>query len=82
MPDDKARLIVARRMGHVIVLALTDDGWVGIIAAQNRVRESFGAGRSQGKDAKKYGEYEIFNRTQPIESDFDKVVKKMLEGKS
>lgn len=31
---------------------------------------------------KAYGEYEIFNRTQPIESDFDKVVKKMLEGKS
>ena len=26
-----------------------------------------------------YGEYEIFNRTQPIESDFDKAVKKMIE---
>ena len=24
-------------------------------------------------------EYEIFNRTQPIESDFDKVVKKMIQ---
>ena len=28
---------------------------------------------------KAYGEYEIFNRTQPIESDFDKAVKKMIE---
>ena len=24
-------------------------------------------------------EYEIFNRTQPIESDFDKAIKKMLK---
>ena len=41
-------------------------------------------GRITHKQAidKAYGEYEIFNRTQPIESDFDKVVKKMLEGKS
>jgi hypothetical protein len=28
---------------------------------------------------KAYGEYEIFNRTQPIESDFDKAVRGMLE---
>lgn len=28
---------------------------------------------------KAYGEYEIFNRTQPIESDFDKAVKEMIE---
>ncbi len=28
---------------------------------------------------KSYGEYEIFNRIQPIESDFDKAVKKMIE---
>lgn len=28
---------------------------------------------------KAYDEYEIFNRTQPIESDFDKAVKKMIE---
>ena len=25
-------------------------------------------------------EYEIFNKTQPIESDFDRAVKEMLEG--
>ena len=31
---------------------------------------------------KAYCEYEIFNRTQPIESDFDKEVKKMLAGES
>lgn len=29
---------------------------------------------------KAYDEYEIFNRTQSIESDFDKAVKKMIEG--
>ena len=28
---------------------------------------------------KAYGEYEVFNKTQPIESDFDKVVKDMIE---
>ena len=28
---------------------------------------------------KAYGEYEIFNRIQPIESDFDRAVKKMIE---
>lgn len=28
---------------------------------------------------KAYGEYEIFNKKQPIESDFDKAVKKMIE---
>lgn len=27
---------------------------------------------------KAYQEYEIFNRTQPIESDFDKVIKEIL----
>ena len=31
---------------------------------------------------KAYCEYEIFNKTQPIESDFDKEVKKMLAGES
>ncbi len=38
-------------------------------------------GRISHKQAldKAYGEYEIFNKTQPIESDFDKAVKKMLE---
>ena len=38
-------------------------------------------GRISHKQAleKAYGEYEIFNRTQPIESDFDKAVKKMVE---
>lgn len=28
---------------------------------------------------KAYGEYEMFNKTQPIESDFDRAVKKMIE---
>ena len=28
---------------------------------------------------KAYQEYEIFNRTQPIESDFDKVIEQMKE---
>ena len=28
---------------------------------------------------KAYQEYEIFNKTQPIESDFDKVVKRITE---
>lgn len=28
---------------------------------------------------KSYSEYEIFNRTQPIESDFDKAVTRMIE---
>lgn len=28
---------------------------------------------------KAHGEYEIFNKTQPIESDFDKTVKRMIE---
>ena len=28
---------------------------------------------------KAHQEYEIFNKTQPIESDFDRVIKKMLE---
>ena len=38
-------------------------------------------GRISHKQAldKAYGEYEIFNRTQPIESDFDQAIKKMLE---
>ena len=31
---------------------------------------------------KGYCEYEIFNKTQPIESDFDKEVKKMLAGET
>ncbi len=41
-------------------------------------------GRVTNKQAldKAYGEYEIFNRTQPIESDFDKEVKKMLVNES
>lgn len=39
-------------------------------------------GRISHKQAldKAHSEYEIFNRTQPIESDFDKAVKKMLES--
>ncbi len=28
---------------------------------------------------KAYGEYEIYNKNQPIESDFDKVIKEMIE---
>ena len=28
---------------------------------------------------KAFGEYDIFNRTQPIESDFDKILKKLEE---
>jgi len=41
-------------------------------------------GKISHKEAldKAYGEYEIFDKTQPIESDFDKEVKKMLAGKS
>ena len=31
---------------------------------------------------KTHKEYDIFNKTQPIESDFDKAVKKMIEGVS
>lgn len=29
---------------------------------------------------KAYQEYEVFNKTQPIESDFDKIVKETLES--
>lgn len=29
---------------------------------------------------KAFGEYDIFNRTQPIESDFDKILKKLEEN--
>ncbi len=38
-------------------------------------------GKVSHKEAlkKAYGEYEIFNRTQPIESDFDKTVKEMMK---
>ena len=38
-------------------------------------------GRISHKQAldKAYAEYEIFNRTQPIESDFDRIVKKLNE---
>ena len=41
-------------------------------------------GRISHKQAmeKANAEYEIFNRTQPIESDFDKVVKKMIQDKN
>ena len=41
-------------------------------------------GRISHKQAmeKANDEYEIFNRTQPIESDFDKVVKKMIQDKN
>ncbi|WP_090817941.1 RhuM family protein [Oribacterium sp. KHPX15] len=41
-------------------------------------------GRISHKEAldKAYGEYGIFDKTQPIESDFDKEVKKMLGVKS
>lgn len=41
-------------------------------------------GKISHKEAldKAYGEYEIFDKTQPIESDFDKEVKKMLGVKS
>jgi hypothetical protein len=40
-------------------------------------------GRVSHKQAldKAHVEYEIFNKTQPIESDFDKAVKKMLTDK-
>ena len=41
-------------------------------------------GRISHKQAmeKAFEEYEIFNKTQPIESDFDKAVKEMLERKN
>ena len=41
-------------------------------------------GRISHKQAidKAHKEYDIFNKTQPIESDFDKAVKKMIEGVS
>ena len=34
---------------------------------------------SKNAHAKAYAEYEIFNKTQKIESDFDKSVKKLLQ---
>ena len=39
-------------------------------------------GKSTHKQAmeKAYQEYEVFNKTQPIESDFDKIVKETLES--
>ena len=38
-------------------------------------------GRISHKQAldKAYGEYEIFNKSQPIESDFDRMIKKVME---
>ena len=40
-------------------------------------------GRVTHKQAleKAHAEYEVFNRTQPIESDFDRIVKEMIEKK-
>ncbi len=38
-------------------------------------------GRISHKQAldKAYGEYEIFNKSQPTESDFDRMIKKVME---
>ena len=42
MEDGESWLVVKGRVGHVVVTALAHDGWVRIVASQNRVRVGLG----------------------------------------
>ncbi len=59
-------------------------GSVGKFLTFNEYKILDGKGKvsKEGADRKALAEYKEFNKTQPIESDFDKVVKKMLKGEN
>ena len=46
---------------------------------QYKILKDTGSIPHQQAVEKAYGEYEIYNRKQPIESDFDKVIKEIIE---
>ena len=50
----------------------SSDSFVKLKQCEQRMKNSAAAEKANA-------EYEIFNKTQPIESDFDRVIKKMLE---